>query len=629
MKSILNEIGGLTIRRVPPIGPMPATNAQINSRAFSGSINDIMPLCSKMDTWQRNIMHDLIVGKKDIYIAASPGAGKTLPYMCYWLQEMLNLNVQGISNTPKDKYLKIASILLNKPELLPKLVILVPIRSLAHQTVNEFRMLFGQVIGSFLSNLLFGLLNEIQQPGNNPPPPIDMTAEVNLLLKAVHPALIRLISERNQNLKLLNDTRISGDFERAKTYENLINQNDKDIRHVMVEGIENIVTNQRGNYSLVALRTGLGPEGDPVRAPVTIGIYESAPRFIDPIASKIKLLVCDESHLIQEQEKKIRDSARAYNIAGSLYHILGKIKNTDCRVLFLSGTANPGSATNLVKYLNLCFGRTFNEKVEATPGGNRSSVAIVADDSIASDNTLLNIIKSGNPGTVIVVFSKRKINDLAEKSIRKINPRSLEQVQQGTYQQRTHKSVLGNLPSYTGKASSRPNLDYKQIGQQASTTDMTASHIADPLLRQAVQSGFGYIYRLDEHEKNYEARKHDNEIVAELFSQKKIRVLLSTDAIGIGVNVKVGTLIIPSIDKPTGGGRREQMDPATLAQLLHRAGRGAFDYAKIVTTDQNMARVSHALSLTPGGFTPGSTIQNFPAGACRMINFFVDLWGSI
>ena len=44
-------------------------------------------------------------------------------------------------------------------------------------------------------------------------------------------------------------------------------------------------------------------------------------------------------------------------------------------------------------------------------GGNPSSISIVPDDSVRDENTLLKIIKSGQRGTVIVIFSKRKIND--------------------------------------------------------------------------------------------------------------------------------------------------------------------------------------------------------------------------
>jgi hypothetical protein len=398
---------------------------------------------------------------------------------------------------------------------------------------------------------------------------------------------------------------------------------------LIVDGITNIVSSQRSSYGLIAIRTGLGTEGNPKMAPVTIAIYESAPKVVDEIGSKIELLVCDESHLIQRKDQISQDGNRAYNIAGSLYKVLSQLKNVSYRLLFLSGTANPNSAENLAKYINMCFRRNVKVVIPPSSAGNRSAVNIVADDSIQDDRSLINIIKKGQGGNVIVVFSKRKINDLARQAIKQLGSKSLQSVQQGTYKKYEYKPVLRNLPKFTGGASRDPNLDPIALGKMSASQGLEASGIHDQLLRQAVQAGFGYIYRLDERDKDFNMRKKDNEIVADLFSKGKIKTLLSTDAIGVGVNIKVRNLIIPSIDKPTGGGMRESMDPANLAQLLHRAGRGAFVYATVVTPDKNVAKVSHALSLSPEGFTKGVTIQNFPAGACRLSNFFADLWSAL
>jgi hypothetical protein len=578
-----------------------------------------------MHSWQTEIFAKL--NNIDLYVPAPPGAGKTLPYICYWARNILGLQILSIYRTPQDKYLGFLDLLLNKSEKIKKIVILVPIRSLAQQTYQEFKVTFSQILSTLLYNIITAVITDFI---NNPGPPGLLSQKVTAILNGLNSEFINLMFKRMEFVKRVEEKENQGDFESSKIYSQQIEQIDSNLKQLMIKSIEEVVEGTNSKKSLVCMRTGLGPVGDLESSPVVISIYESAPKFIDQIKDNIGLLVLDEAHLVQDQTKinEIRKSTRSYNIALSLYTVLRQLRSTEYRLLFLSGTANPDSAKNLAKYINMCFGRNIN--VIDVPGsaGNPSQISIHPDDSIGDERTLIKILKSGQHGTVIVLFSKNKINDLAKKAIMGISPKSLQQVQGGTYQPHQFRSSFGGS-DYTGRTvSPTPNFNPIEIGRTSGEISLHASKVRDPLLRSAIQSGFGYIYRLDERERDFDARKQDNEITADLFSKGKIRVLLSTDAIGVGVNVKVRSLIIPSIEKPTGGGRREPMDPATLAQLLHRTGRGAFIYANIVTTQDNIARISHALSLSPEGFTKGVTIETFPAAACRLSKFFIDIWSA-
>ena len=85
-----------------PGGP---TRGQIDFKDFKGNFDQIIPLCNKMHEWQRQIYQNLTRGNKDIYIAASPGAGKTLPYLCYWMSGILRLKTSGLFREKQANYL--------------------------------------------------------------------------------------------------------------------------------------------------------------------------------------------------------------------------------------------------------------------------------------------------------------------------------------------------------------------------------------------------------------------------------------------------------------------------------------------------------------------------------------------
>lgn len=82
------------------------------------------------------------------------------------------------------------------------------------------------------------------------------------------------------------------------------------------------------------------------------------------------------------------------------------------------------------------------------------------------------------------------------------------------------------------------------------------------LLCKAISSGFGFnVGGMSQRQKD---------IVQKFFRAKKIHLLLVTDSVGIGANLTVKHLYLPTLVKPPDFSK---LDTSTLVQLIHRAGR--------------------------------------------------------
>ena len=92
--------------------------------------------CRRMHPWQANIVAQLAQGK-DVYILASPGGGKTTPFMCYWAKYLLRVNPDfGPDMTEAELKQAVDKIIAN-PSKIPKMLILSPTVSLSIQTKEE------------------------------------------------------------------------------------------------------------------------------------------------------------------------------------------------------------------------------------------------------------------------------------------------------------------------------------------------------------------------------------------------------------------------------------------------------------------------------------------------------------
>jgi hypothetical protein len=613
MKSIINEFtdiramgtqikdrGGNIINSRPE-------DPRRNPRAFK----DLSPKCSSMYGWQKEI-YSLLKSTNGVYVSASPGGGKTLPYTCYWIQEMLNIDVLGDINANEAtmaNYIQLVEQIITGNTQIQRLVITVPTRTLANQTYQEFSVFFG----NFLAEIMISIVDAYYDPK----PKKDIIVSVQLrILKLFSNHLGALLEERRLEKNRYDKTQYD---EERKNIERRISNIDTLISEELKKSINRIITTNRvGNndYSMLCRRTGEGAIGDHRQALVTIAIYDSAAKIISEIPN-IGLIVFDEAHLSQN-DPEVNDP-RSKSIATALYTLLKNKATQRSKFCFLSGTVNPGSAKNLISYINNCFSKNIKLIQAPETARNQSEISVIGDDSLRDQNNIIKIIAGREKGNLIVIFSKRGIQDIAYQALKKIAPKSLDQIQKGNSDFSFGRySKNPRRPSGPGNS---PDIKREELipGMKG------AEKIYGELLRKCVKAGFGFIHRIDQSDSEHKEKKNDNAIVVDLFKAGKIKTILATDAVGIGVNITVRNLYIPDIFK-FDGTKRSQLRPAQLAQLLHRTGRGQFIYGTIYTPEEYVDEVTTALTMAPTSFQKTAVIVNMDKRVCHQSDYFVNLW---
>lgn len=630
MKSIFDIAGGLTFSRSASRpnqpgnvgGVVPQQDPQQGPTRFDtpAKFDNILPHCKRMQGFQTEVFKILKSGG-DVYVPAAPGGGKTLPYQCHWTQNILGIDTMNVSKASWGLYAtKIHNIFVN-PEKCDKILILVPTRSLADQTYKEFQVIYAQIIENILNAFLELYFMQPVLPTTPNQMATTNIATYREILDTIRPGMYNNFVQRN-SLRTQLDEWIDNPNQYSDSQVNDLRDRIDNLDSVMqqdaVAGVKKIVDSKRTSKSLIAVRHGLQDLGDPKTSPVTIAIYESAERIIKDLRDSLKLVVCDESHLAQD--KKIRDNSRSTNIAFALYTVLGTI-NQNTQLCFLSGTENPDSARNFAEYLKICYRR--NVRVINVPGtvGNRSNISVFIDDSIANDDELVRIMKNTSTrNNVIILFSTKKIDNLAARVVQGSAKRSLRNLPS----QYNFKDLPRKQDFSLNRKTSRFSIA-KNVASQATAVEATGIH--SQRQRGYVQAGFGVIYRVKDTDRDKKEKANDNQIVAALFKKGQIRTLLATDAIGIGVNIDVKTMYIPTVEKFQGT-RFQPMHPAELSQLLNRTGRGAFMFSRVVTTTKHASAVANALSMTPEGFPQGVNIEKIPKELCFLRNAFTDFWRS-
>lgn len=575
----IEEIVGV-LTPTPYQSPNTSYKNQIKQH-FRTDIGPQIRYCSTLEPWQRNIVDSLSKGQ-DQYIIARPGGGKTLPIICYWLDRMLSLNVmKSYINYGNPNINNTLNSLFEAPHSRtnqPKLIFLVPIITLANQTSIEIR--------KDLSNIMLQAFNS------------DPDYYIGTFLSKQNPTIAQLWEERRLYLSgqhSLNNLRSDNTLNYYTQTPSNIQQHVNSINSGLIQESENTIRSLINN--MVYIRTGSGSSDIPLtNALVYVSIYESAMSYIKNVENP-KLLVLDESHLIQESGNENDENSRSYQIAAQLHDILSYFKNLpDTRLVLLSGTINPKSAKNVTDFFNACYERNFQTPVEApSTARNRSMLSVLPNESIkTNDGIVKNIVRSINQndwGQLYVLFSTNRITQIVKECINNIGNRNIENTSSYNFDQTFNRNQ--NQLKLPGSS-----IDIMSI---PSDMRLEVSNITNPLLRQAVLRGIGFIYRnipgnpLDE-QQPVQMNDQDKQIVAKLFRDKKINVLLATDAVGIGVNIDVKDLYIPEVIKYNS--KIENMISVTirdLSQILNRAGRGATPIASIHTPSRNIEIITNAL----------------------------------
>lgn len=584
-------------------------NSKTDSYKISGNENGItIGHCGNMYPWQKEIVNSLL-GGNDAYILVPPGGGKTTPYTCFWAQKIMgfnSMNVHNANGTKKDleEVVKRITQLFKNRKSISKVLVGVPTRTLTmlqyEDFVHSFIDMFHNVMvflvrnGSRIQELnlsqqditsINGILNEIAtyKGYNN-----STTQKYAIEFKTAFSQRVILykqyagLKEEISRLERIP----SPTSEQANKYKSVANtlKQLKDALLSLDEKLDKLgsVVFREFGKSFIAARNKVDKTGNLEDALIIIAVYESCKEIYAKLHNKIRTIVIDEAHLTQQSPSDPLNE-RTQNIVRVLYPILQKASK-DTRILFMTGPINPDAAEQMATFMNTCFHRNFKVFSEAS-AGNAAKIEVIPNDSLNNDATLVDILLSRKTNNVIVLFSKKRIDQLVTAALNKSGgSRMLSDIDRETKSKRNvddfynQYSKYGNRPGYIQNAKKGPG----------------ATSIFDPVQRAAVASGFGFIYRPDERDPNEQQKVEDQKIVLDLFMKKKIHTIIGTDALGIGINMDVQRMYIPKAEKFSQGGM-QNIPISDLSQLLNRVGRAAFKRALIYTTNDAMADVKQAL----------------------------------
>lgn len=577
--------------------------------------------CNTLEGWQRDIVNRLGSGR-DQYIIARPGGGKTLPIICHWTHNLLNLNTITTSGTIVSRNISGVSPLLtffnsNARSNTPRILITVPVITLAEQTAMEIREDLSNILSQIYDNDPETCLGWLAQGSRN------NLRNMLTQRQTITNALNNLVNIRNRDPM----NRDVGDIPRIEEALRTINQSIS----VEAERTMSLLINE-----MVYVKTGSFKSNTDIRnALVFVTIYESAPGIINNIQN-LQLLVVDEAHLIQESGNPNDDSSRAYQISGQLFEVFKSVKNLNtCRIAMLSGTINPQSAARVTEYLNRCFNRNFPTPVSApSEAGNRSTLNIITNETISTHNGIVNSIvgsvRQNDWGQLYVLFSTNRINRIVEDCIKQLGIRDTESNVPDGYEPDNIYSGMGSERQRTG---AQLNPGAKERMAIPPGMQLSVSSITNPLLRQAVMRGIGFIYRnlRDNPLENGQPLQMNNQdklIVAKLFKERKLNVLLATDSVGIGVNIDVKDLYIPQLEKFSKEVETVvEVGLRDMAQILNRAGRGAAPRASIHTPRKNIELITTALYSGPSELPSVDIIRKIGVPCLR--DYFARVYSTI
>ncbi len=571
-----------------PVGfasPSPGTLDVLN--------NPIQIADYKLRDWQLQIVHKLeqtasTGKKKDVYILSQPGSGKTYPVIWYWVNKILGINTEEkqLSSTTITNLEK----LISKPQDIPKVLWLVPIKSLNANFEQEQTQRFTTIILQILNKTctIDTTTGDIIFP-KDPRQGLSLTFERIIKNFATYGGQISgvILSsiQRDQN----GDGRVP--IQRVPEFKTSLGQLVVNyVRNTLVgrkeEGVNTIKINQTE-----------------FAKPFVISIYESASGIISDM-NNLELLVFDEGQRLQGGDKDA--DKRAKQIGDNIHEVLNNTNGENARIVMLSGSVNPITAANVMHYFNIAYNRSFDNMPHQTPATavNPSNIRITPQSGLNDIHKQAQIISShlasGNKeGIVFVIFGKQRINDLIDM----IAPKD-----------RGYIDPKGNLKTSKKGGIFDHKSDIRQITSPGSINDIT-----DDRLRRAAGHGIGYLYRPEELSS---ARIHDSLIIQNLFIARIIKVVLATDAIREGINITCDKMYIPTIINPVS---QKEADLGSLTQLVNRTGRTMNKYAEIITDPKFVSQIEQAFTGDMSRFSeepfvlPKSKIQKIEASTSYII----------
>ncbi len=560
----------------------------------------IYKFCHKLRADQQEIIKALQSGK-DVFVNMGAGGGKTMPILCYWLNNILKLNTflkRDLNIHERFEMSHIMGKIFYNSKDLPKVLFLVPTKTLAIQTEQEFQQVFNiLLLQYFIKSTNVDQLHQINDVNeiNNILENLNIVGDgaIRSAVNQYKNILNTYVRQNNTNIiPLQNETplRHSNPSQFDLEFIDHTNMFHKKLSHLIEQNI------QRVSQRLCVKKTGEDSGAGIEDSIVAVAIYQSAPSVLKRIKD-VKLIICDEAHKIQSSSEQITDS-ESKSIANSFYVLMNSVKNMKTQIIMLTGTIHPESAENLTVYLKKCFGRNFI--IKTLPSKNPSIINIITSDELLFKDKqakiILNLISKRDYGNLFILYSGKGIENLSE-SVLKLT---------GKYSPPSDESLVYRGPR---RSLRKPIVDKNMFNKPVTSRD--AAKIQHPLLRQCVEHGFGFVHS-SRNTTFGPVTNEDKNLIQHLFMQKKIAVIIATDAIGVGLNISAKSMYIPINEKFSSHTmQNEEVAIRDVTQIINRVGRGVFSLGYIFTPKKYASQIINAVNSTENSFVKVEAIKKW------------------
>jgi hypothetical protein len=328
---------------------------------------------------------------------------------------------------------------------------------------------------------------------------------------------------------------------------------------------------------------------------IDICTYEPAEEVASRYYGKYRCVVIDEAQEIAplrpQTVQEEADKAKTY--AAIFSHCIHS------QFVLLTGSLSTNSCNELIEILRRVFHKNV-ALIQNSAAKNRSHIIVEKTSNLNTNNDIIDICKSiirfRSANNLIILFSRRNIQFISDKLKEQLP--DINNIEYGhntdysNYNIQQH-SLKDVIDSYRGRDATREH----EISSSSS------------YLLSCLRKGFGFLVGAAKSGSEDLDVTKDRDFVAQLFSSGRIYVLLATDAVGVGVSLKVKNLYIPSLKK-FNGQYIDKVDESSLIQLLHRAGRGAFPIAKIICNPDDYDYINKILNSDPSQI-PDSDLSTF------------------
>jgi hypothetical protein len=364
--------------------------------------------------------------------------------------------------------------------------------------------------------------------------------------------------------------------------------------------------------------------------PIIIATYEKARKYL---SGRISHIVVDEvQELVPHPGESIiasdlynteRDS-KSLGRYQSLTEVLKK-SPISTSITLMTGSVNDVSVKDIANYFNSHYARQFKVVPDFNPERpalNRSAMSVqplqeisgYSETAIQSRIKLCKeIIVNKQNKSLLIIFSKgltgQGIFRIIQEIIKIIPPRDPNFVKNIIKNDiNDSENIKGKEGLYNIQPSGLKRsinefeyLKYFDVKDAFTKGPESKNSATEPdennILYQGVLRGISVLYgNMDQDHKK---------TVQKLFINDKIQILLATDALGVGANVKCRYLYIPTITKFTNG-RLSKTDESSLTQLVHRAGRGSdIKIATIFCAIEDFEYINNLVFNDPRSAVPG------------------------